>query len=78
MEIGLFINEILLELVYVADLKESEDGILNRIIGSYLRKLNCFMAGVLKYEDKELKLKKVLPLVFEKNDSWSLINENYY
>jgi PAS domain S-box-containing protein len=30
----------------------------------------------LKYEDKELKIKKVLTLVFEKNDSWSLINEN--
>jgi len=73
MEKEIIKNEILLELIFVADNKAGEDEILNSILPSYLRKLNCFLAGIVKCNNDELTVNHLLPLMYAKNAMWSKI-----
>ena len=73
MEKDIIKNEILLELIYVADIKAGEDAILKNILPTYLRKLNCFLAGVIKYNNNQLSDKYLLPLMYGNNLMWSKV-----
>ncbi|MEI8084881.1 MAG: PAS domain S-box protein [Paludibacter sp.] len=75
MEKEIIKNEILLELIYVADIKAGEDAILKNILPTYLRKLNCFLAGVIKCNNEQLIDKHLLPLMYVNNLMWSKIKE---
>ncbi|MEI7502824.1 MAG: PAS domain S-box protein [Paludibacter sp.] len=73
MEKEIIKNEILLELIYVADMKAGEDAILANILPTYLRKLNCFLAGVIKCNNEQLIDKYLLPFMYVENLMWSKI-----
>jgi len=75
MEKEIIKNEILLELIYVADMKAGEDAILKNILPTYLRKLNCFLAGIVKCNNELLLDKCLLPHMYEKNLMWSKIKD---
>ena len=71
-------TEILLELVFSVSLEKNEHLILNKSLPLYLRKLNCFLAGVLKRneEDKVSEL-MVMPFAAGKSDDWDKVR-NYF
>ena len=75
MEKEIIKNEILLALIYVADIKAGEDEILKSILPTYLRKLNCFLAGIIKSNNGLLTEKLVLPLMYSKNPMWLKIKD---
>ena len=68
-------SEALLELIFFAESKETENEVINAILPAYLRKLNCFMAGVLKRENSALSVKQVLPFTFKKEGALEFIFE---
>ena len=61
-------SEALLELIFFAGSKGTEDEVINSVLPVYLRKLNCFMAGVIKIEKLELVNKLILPFAFKSNN----------
>jgi len=61
-------SEALLELIFFAGSKGTEDDVINTVLPVYLRKLNCFMAGVIKIEKSGLTNKLILPFAFKNND----------
>ena len=67
-------SEILLELVFSVSLEDNEQLILNKSIPLYLKRLNCFLAGVLK-KDKEGNLQElvVMPFAAGKTDEWERV-----
>lgn len=60
-------SEALLELIFFAGSKGTEDDVINTVLPVYLRKLNCFMAGVIKIEKTGLTNKLILPFAFKNN-----------
>lgn len=60
-------SEALLELIFFAGSKGTEDDVINTVLPVYLRKLNCFMAGVIKIEKSGLVNKLILPFAFKNN-----------
>lgn len=61
-------SEALLELIFFAGSKGTEDEVINSVLPVYLRKLNCFMAGVIKIERSGLVNKLILPFAFKSNE----------
>ncbi len=71
-------TEILLELVFSVSLEKNEHIILNKSMPLYLRKLNCFLAGVLKRgDDDSLSELMVMPFAASKSDDWNIV-KNYF
>ncbi len=71
-------TEILLELVFNVSLEKSEHLILNKSLPLYLRKLNCFLAGVLKRDEEDsLSELMVMPFAAGKSDDWDCV-KNYF
>ncbi|MCZ4695998.1 PAS domain-containing sensor histidine kinase [Ancylomarina euxinus] len=70
--------EILLELVFSVSLEKNEQLILNKSLPLYLRKLNCFLAGVLK-KDKNENIKEliVMPFAAGKSDDWDSVKKYF-
>jgi PAS domain S-box-containing protein len=61
-------SEALFELIFFAGSKGTEDDVINTVLPVYLRKLNCFMAGIIKIEKSGLMNKLILPFAFKSND----------
>lgn len=71
-------TEILLELVFSVSLEKNEHIILNKSMPLYLRKLNCFLAGVLKrVEDDNINELMVMPFAAGKCGDWDIV-KNYF
>jgi PAS domain S-box-containing protein len=71
-------TEILLELVFSVSLEKNEHIILNKSMPLYLRKLNCFLAGVLKRgEDDSINELMVMPFAVGKSEDWDIV-KNYF
>src|ERR1035437_2600913 len=68
-------SEALLELIFFAGSKGSEDDVINDVLPVYLRKLNCFMVGVIKIEKSGLKNKLILPFAFKNNNVLDYIKD---
>ena len=66
-------SEALLELIFCAEAKESEDDVIKAVLPACLRKLNCFMAGVLKKGNSQFIEKYLLPFAFKKDSAWQYI-----
>ena len=62
-------SEDILELIFSIEAKESEDDVIKALLPASLRKLNCFMAGVLKEDNSQLIEKLLLPFVFNKEEN---------
>jgi PAS domain S-box-containing protein len=69
-------TEALLELIFCVDDKEAEIEIINTLLHAVLRKLNCFMAGVLIENEQVLVEKQVFPFVFRNDNTWAYV-KNY-
>lgn len=70
-------SELFFDLVYnLADISKEED-ILAESIPRYLRKLNCFVACVLKQNQHGLEDKFILPYVFHKNEAWQSLRAKF-
>ena len=76
METNILKAEALLELVFCAENKNTEDEIINEVVHAYLRKLNCFMAGILKKDNNELIDKQLLPYTFRNDPTWNYIRDH--
>ncbi len=63
-------TEILLELVFSIKTNAPEEEILRECLPVFLRKLNCFMIGVLQNSHLELQEKLILPFAFQRNENW--------
>lgn len=71
-------TEILLELVFSVSLEKNEHLILNKNLPLYLRKLNCFLAGVLKRnEDDSINELMVMPFAAGKSDDWDCVKKHF-
>ena len=66
-------NEIFLELVLCTSGEMEEAAILKKTIPLYLRKLNCFQAGVLKDWGAHYEEMMLVPFVASKSDSWTIV-----
>ena len=66
-------TEILLELVLISSVEIDERLILKKSIPLYLRKLNCFQAGVLKNIDNTQKESMLIPFVATKTKEWAAV-----
>jgi len=70
--------EVLLELVFSVSLEKNEHLILKKCMPLYLRKLNCFLAGVLKKQkDDNLKELMVMPFAAGKSDDWDVVKKYF-
>ena len=49
-------SEILLELISCAEHNEKEDEIIDEVLHTYMQKLNCFMAGILRIDFISIKI----------------------
>jgi len=66
-------TEMLLELVLSANSEPDEQLILKKSIPLYLKKLNCFQAGVLKKTGGKIEELIVIPFVASKSENWSKV-----
>ncbi len=72
-------TEILLELVFNVSLEKNEHLILNKSLPLYLRKLNCFLAGVLKSDEEDsMSELMVMPFATGKSDDWDCVKNYFY
>jgi len=67
--------ESLLELIFIVESKDSEIELITTVLPAYIRKLNCFMAGILKKTTNRLEEMYVLPYTFKQNNAWKYIND---
>jgi len=70
--------ESLLELIFIVESKDSELELITTVLPAYIRKLNCFMAGILKKGNSQLEEMYVLPYTFKQNNAWKYINDYIY
>ncbi|RXQ92222.1 response regulator [Ancylomarina salipaludis] len=63
--------EILLELVFSVSFEKDEELILKKTMPLYLRKLNCFLAGILKKENERLDELMTIPIVASQSSEWA-------
>jgi hypothetical protein len=63
-------TEILFELAINSTGEMNEAALLKKIIPLYLRKLNCFLAAVLKFNENELEESILIPFVAKKSEEW--------
>lgn len=69
-------TEVLLELIFCVDINLDENDILKSVIPLYLRKLNCFMSSVHKFEkDNTLTEEYLIPFTFKNEKTWEQLNE---
>lgn len=66
-------TEMLLELVLSASSEPDEQLILKKSIPLYLKKLNCFQAGVLKNSGEKMVESIVIPFVASKSENWTKV-----
>ncbi|WP_111707908.1 PAS domain-containing sensor histidine kinase [Lutibacter citreus] len=66
-------TEMLLELVFSSYNDSNELTILKKSIPLYLRKLNCFSAGVLKYNNLLYEETLLIPYVYKKSKDWEQV-----
>jgi hypothetical protein len=66
-------TEMLLELVFSASSDSNELTILKKSIPLYLRKLNCFSAGVLKKDNLQFKETLLIPYIYKKSKDWEYV-----
>ena len=64
-------SEILLELVFAASGEIDEQQILRKAIPLYLRKLNCFLAAVIKSTPEGLQEAMLIPYVAGRSQEWA-------
>ena len=69
--------EILLELVFGASGETDEYLILKKSIPLYLRKLNCFQAGILKNQENRLEELMLIPVVASKSSEWGKVRSYF-
>src|SRR5664279_1689865 len=69
--------EILLELVFSASGETDEYLILKKSIPLYLRKLNCFQAGILKNQKNRLEELMLIPVVASKSSEWGKVRSYF-
>ena len=69
-------SEILLELISCAEHNEKEDEIIDEVLHTYMQKLNCFMAGILRINENELIEKQLLPFTFKEDPTWEFLKEH--
>ncbi|UMB60871.1 PAS domain-containing sensor histidine kinase [Lutibacter sp. A80] len=67
----------LLELVLSSLNESNESTILNKSIPLYLRKLNCFSAGVLKKQDLHFKEILIIPYVYKNSKDWEYVKSYF-
>ncbi|MDD3320410.1 MAG: PAS domain S-box protein [Paludibacter sp.] len=65
--------DVLLELISCADNKATETDIIDAVLEAYLSKLNCFMTGIIKRNNKELKDTKTLPANYKNDSDWNYL-----
>jgi PAS domain S-box-containing protein len=70
-------TETLLELVFSASGETVEHLILKKSIPIYLRKLNCFQAGVLKSTENKLEETILIPVVASKSREWGSVKSYF-
>ena len=70
-------TEILLELVFSARGEIDEHLILKKSIPLYLKKLNCFQAGVLKNTENRLEELMLIPVVASKSKDWERVKSYF-
>ena len=75
METDILRTETLLELIFCAEHKDKEDEIIDEVLHAYLRKLNCFMTGIIKKTNNELVEKQILPYTFRKDSTWHYLKD---
>jgi len=68
-------TEVLLELIFCVESKETDNDVINSILPIYIRKLNCFMAGVIQNSNSNLIEKQVFPYIFKKNEAWEYLKD---
>ena len=66
-------TSILLELAFCVTGEIEEHLILKKSIPFYLRKLNCFLAGVIKVQDDIWEESILIPFVASKSDEWNAV-----
>ena len=69
--------EMLMELVFTASNELSEQSILKKSIPLYLRKLNCFIAGVIKKNDTLNEVPILIPYVAKKSKEWEEVKIHF-
>jgi PAS domain S-box-containing protein len=70
-------TEMLLELVFSANGEINELLILKKSIPLYLRKLNCFQAGVLRDTGDDLEESLLIPVVASKSKEWEEVKSHF-
>jgi hypothetical protein len=74
-------SEILLELVFSAFNDGNHEAILKKSLPIYVKKLNCFLAGVLMKNQHQFTETMLIPYVAKKSEDWNTIKnffvENY-
>ena len=70
-------SEIFFDLMNGLLVSSSEDDIIKKNVPVYIRKLNCFMAAVLKQQGDMIKEMYILPQVFVNNKSWHSIKQQF-
>jgi PAS domain S-box-containing protein len=70
-------TEVFLELVYSTSGEIDEQLILQKSIPLYLRKLNCFLAGVIKTVDQQCEEVMLMPYMAGKSKSWSAVKTHF-
>jgi len=70
-------TEILLELVFSTSGELNDQLILKKSIPLYLRKLNCFLVGILKNTENKLKETMLIPIVASKSREWGSVKSYF-
>ncbi|WP_372744898.1 response regulator [Lutibacter sp.] len=70
-------TEILFELAINSTAATNEAELLKKIIPLYLRKLNCFLAAVLKFNSNQLEESILIPFVAKNSEEWLTV-KNYF
>jgi len=70
-------TEILLELVFSASGETDEGLILRKSIPLYLRKLNCFQAGILKNQENGMEELLLIPVAASKSSDWGKVKSYF-
>ncbi|MBI9042771.1 response regulator [Lutibacter sp.] len=69
-------TEILFELAINSTGETNETTLLKKITPLYLRKLNCFLAAVLKFNKKELDESILIPFIAKNSEEWQHVKSN--
>jgi PAS domain S-box-containing protein len=76
MEKDILKTDTLLELIFLAESKDSDDEVINIILPAYLHKLNCFMTAIIRKNNSQLIDKQIIPSIFGNESAWTYLR-NY-